>query len=158
MNVNIGGDLVVAGDLTATNMYNKDVIEAKLLLKQDVIDVFTKTEINNILSNGYYNQTVSDDRYMLKDNSTLFCEALFFQNIQNSTVDILTIKGGTGGINFISSSNVDILGLTENIIDVHVPLKVHQTTEFVGDVTALNLYTKTEVNNKFIELIDGAPS
>ena len=42
MNVNIGGDLVVSGDLTATNIYNKDVIDAKLLLKQDVIDVFTK--------------------------------------------------------------------------------------------------------------------
>ena len=56
MNVNIGGDLVVSGDLTATNMYNKDVIDAKLLLKQDVIDVFTKTEINNILSTSYYNR------------------------------------------------------------------------------------------------------
>ena len=33
----------------------------------------------------------------------------------------------------------------------------HQTAEFVGDVTATNLYTIPQVNDKFTKLTDGAP-
>ena len=94
-----------------------------------------------------YTKTEVDNNFMLKQTAPIFTSSLFFQDVLNSGVNTLAIKGGVN-INFTDIYNVDILDLRGSIIDVNVHLKCHSTAEFVGNITAPNITNmQTQINN-----------
>ena len=63
------------------------------------------------------------------------------------SLDTLQIKGGTSGIQIIDFNNNSLMDLDNTQISINKPLVCSSTRYFTGNVTASNLYNKTEIDS-----------
>ena len=82
----------------------------------------------------------------LRNSHVTYTRSLTFEDVNNVSVNTLQIKGGTSGIQMIDFNNNSLMDLDTTKISVNKPLVWSSTGNFTGDVTASNLYSKTEVD------------
>ena len=101
------------------------------LMQTQIDDVYTKTEVDTLLTNPL---------------ATTYTTSLTFQDVAGTGVNTLQIKGGTSGIQVIDLNNNSLMDLDNTQISVNKPLVCSTTGNFTGNVTAPNLYSKTQVD------------
>ena len=77
--------------------------------------------------------------------ATTYTTSLTFQDVAGTGVNTLQIKGGTSGIQVTDLNNSSLMDLDNTQISVNKPLVCSTTGNFTGNVTAPNLYRKTQV-------------
>ena len=82
----------------------------------------------------------------LRNSHVTYTSSLTFEDVNNVSVNTLQIKGGTSRIQMIDLNNNSLLDLDNTQVSVNKPLACSSTGNFTGDVTASNLYNKTEVD------------
>ena len=82
----------------------------------------------------------------LLDSHTTYTSSLTFQDVNNLSLNTLQIKGGTSGIQIIDSNSNSLMDLDNTQVSVNQPLVCSSSGYFTGDVTAPNLYNKTDVD------------
>ena len=100
-------------------------------MQTQIDDVYTKTEVDTLLTNPL---------------ATTYTTSLTFQDVAGTGVNTLQIKGGTSGIQVIDLNNNSLMDLDNTQISVNKPLVCSTTGNFTGNVTAPNLYSKTQVD------------
>ena len=83
----------------------------------------------------------------LLNSHTTYTSSLTFQDVNNLSLDTLQIKGGTSGIQVIDLNNNSLMDLDNTQISINKPLVCSSTGYFTGNVTASNLYNKTEIDS-----------
>ena len=82
----------------------------------------------------------------LRNSHVTYTSSLTFEDVNNASVNTLQMKGGTSGIQMIDFNNNSLMDLDNTQVSVNKPLVCSSTGYFTGDVTASNLYNKTEVD------------
>ena len=82
----------------------------------------------------------------LRNSHVTYTSSLTFEDVNNVSVNTLQIKGGTSGIQMIDSNNNSLMDLDNTQVSVNQPLVCSSSGYFTGDVTAPNLYNKTDVD------------
>ena len=82
----------------------------------------------------------------LLNSHITYTSSLTFQDVNNLSLNTLQIKGGTSGIEIVDFNNNSLMDLDNTQISVNKPLVCSSTGYFTGDVTAANLYNKTQID------------
>ena len=82
----------------------------------------------------------------LSNSHTTYTSSLTFQGVNNISLNTLQIKRGSSGIQIIDSNSNSLMDLDNTQVSVNKPLVCSSSGYFTGDVTASNLYSKTEVD------------
>ena len=82
----------------------------------------------------------------LRNSHVTYTSSLTFEDVNNVSINTLQIKGGTSGIQIIYFNNNSLMDLDNTQISVNQPLVCSSSGYFTGDVTAPNLYNKTDVD------------
>ena len=82
----------------------------------------------------------------LLNSHTTYTSSLTFQDVNNLSLNTLQIKGGTSGIEIVDFNNNSLMDLDNAQITINKPLVCSSTGDFTGDVTAANLYNKTQID------------
>ena len=152
--------------------YKKSTVDSQLALKRNISDSYNKNEVDNLFNN-YYNTTYIDTNYYDKtyintnyydktyidnlptggggggggDQHRTKTAIVEFTNVDNiSNLDTLKIIGGVN-IWISDDSNNYLMDLSQYQVQIHPPLICYSTAQIVGNLTAPNIYNKTEVNN-----------
>ena len=83
----------------------------------------------------------------LLNSHITYTSPLIFQGVNNLSLNTLQIKGGTSGIQVIDFNNNSLVDLDNTQVSVKKPLVCSSTGYFTGNVTASNLYNKTEIDS-----------
>ena len=82
----------------------------------------------------------------LLNSHTTYTSSLTFQDVNNLSLNTLQIKGGSSGIQIIDSNSNSLMDLDNTQVSVNKSLVCSLSGYLTGDVTASNLYNKTEVD------------
>ena len=110
----------IVGNLTAPNIYDK-------------------TEIDNLLS-------ALSSNILATDSHVIRCAKIQFTDVLNVGVTNLDIVGGANITVKDQNSNA-LMDLSNLSIDIHPPLQCYSSVTVTGDLTANNMYNKTEIDN-----------
>ena len=80
------------------------------------------------------------------NSHTTYTSSLTFEDVNNLSLDTLEIKVGTSGIQITDFNNNSLMDLDNTQVSVNQPLVCSSSGYFTGDVTAPNLYNKTDVD------------
>ena len=150
-------DTSLALKANQSTTYTKTEIDTSLALKANQSTTYTKTEVNGLFNN-YYNSTYIDANFYDKtyidnlpsgggnEHQILKCEILEFKDFNNpGSVNTLSIIGGVN-INITDGSSNSLMDFSQYLVEVHPPFKCYSTALFIGNLTAPNIYTKTNVD------------
>ena len=132
----------VANAIGNNSNWYQDILD-ELNLKAYISQTYSRVYIDNLISN-YYSKSQIDT--LLLPQSPIYTASLVFQDVNNLGVDTLTIEGGVN-INIKNNTNVSLMDLSEFIVEVHKPFKCYSTITAIGNLTAPNIYNKTEIDN-----------
>ena len=118
-------------------------IWTELNLKAYISQTYSRVYIDNLISN-YYSKSQIDT--LLLPQSPIYTASLVFQDVNNLGIDTLTIEGGVN-INIKNNTNISLMDFSSTIVEIHPPFKTYSTATFVGNLTAPNIYNKTEIDN-----------
>ena len=82
----------------------------------------------------------------LLNSHITYTSSLTFQDVDNLSLNTLQIKGGSSGIQIIDSNSNSLMDLDNTQISINKPLVCSSTGYFTENVTAPNLYSKTEID------------
>ena len=139
--------------VTAPNLYNKTEVDTIVATKQDTLTNATDNgDSNPLLLNNTIKQLrfetplsvseTNDDHISIEllDSHIIYTSELVFRDVDNLSVDTLQIRSGPGGIQMIDKDNLSLMFFDEDHVTTYKPLVCNE------DVTAPNLYNKTEVD------------
>ena len=150
--------------VTAPNLYNKTEVDTIVATKQDTLTNATDNgDSNPLLLNNTIKQLrfetplsvseTNDDHISIEllDSHIIYTSELVFRDVDNLSVDTLQIRSGPGGIQMIDKDNLSLMFFDEDHVTTYKPLVCNE------DVTAPNLYNKTEVDTLIANIVTLLP-
>jgi len=105
-------------------------VQNQLATKRNISDSYNKSDVDALVDAPQH---------------TVYTASLSFQDVDSLGIDTLSIKGGNY-ITIIDALNNSLLDLDTAEVQIHPPLHCISTATFSSDITAPNIYTKTETN------------
>ena len=132
----------IANTIGNNGNWYQDILDA-LNLKANIANTYSRVYIDNLISN-YYTKSVIDG--LTGDKAVTKTTVLEFLDVDNIGSNTLSIIGSTN-INIKNNTNISLMDFSEFIVEIHPALKCYSTITSIGNLTAPNIYNKTEVDH-----------
>ena len=106
--------------------------------------IFWRSKLYSSAISNYYNKSETDAIFN-QDKHRLKCAVLEFEDVNNLSLDTLSIIGSTN-IAITDSSSNNLINMSATSINITPPLQCFSNVNITGTLTASNMYNKSQVD------------